>query len=698
MAKYLKVPYAADFLSLLNMQCKPHKNFEDGLYYAKAYYYRTYFYCKNDLIAYDRKSNYEVAIFKYDLLKGEHVPLSFSKLKGIIRDEDTFWISVNDQVKFVVTRDTELQDQKRYVTVTNVENGRSLLIADKYDEIYLDFLPPFSYIILPIIQFKRYSIIIHLVDLLSENSYSMEWDLNDVKELINAALKKHEPSSSYIAAKNTILYDSIYNIEHVELDTISTYEKIVGKVNYDEDDNHSKVMTVTFEIKAKSDEYTYNLRGLIINVEWYKDKLIGILHFNRNQSEIRVIKKIPEISLVYSIDNDDEALSSLPYVHSLIKIHELDKTLNSKIPKLPVKIHKDIIYSDSLCYFLRNSAGIEVIRVDEYMKRNYENNFSSIHRYNQYIFMINRFPAIKLFVIDTENNLIAIFEASGSNSRSLAGYRVSYYFYPIEKYGKLLFVHNQLKTITILNIVKLKQVLDKVKANKDDRKADASYEYNVFGINDVMDISYICESYYIYDLILIDIQSVLNFDVKDTYLYILAHYFDNQNYQLYFIVKLEKQDIQTIVLLVWNCLSNEVRFTPVCYYIRTQNNVAIKASTCNLKKLTKRFSFTNNMDLYGIAPSSDGFGKFESLYLGTIRHSRYLHTIHFIDIGYNRLSYKLYKEKLNLRVNRIGNLILMQYRDFSFDREEDWDIHADSSFCFILSQMHLVEVMRHFVV
>jgi len=106
----------------------------------------------------------------------------------------------------------------------------------------------------------------------------------------------------------------------------------------------------------------------------------------------------------------------------------------------------------------------------------------------------------------------------------------------------------------------------------------------------------------------------------------------------------------------------------------------------------------NNMDLYGIAPSSDGFGKFESLYLGTIRLSRYLHTIHFIDIAYNRISYKLYKEQLNLRINRIGNLILMQYRYFSFDREEDWDIHADSSFCFILSQMHLVKVMRHVVV
>ena len=75
-AKYLKVPYANNSLDLFRMQCKPYKNVHDDLYYVKAYDYKTYFYCKNDLITYDRKSNYEVAIFKYDFLRGEHVPIS----------------------------------------------------------------------------------------------------------------------------------------------------------------------------------------------------------------------------------------------------------------------------------------------------------------------------------------------------------------------------------------------------------------------------------------------------------------------------------------------------------------------------------------------------------------------------------------------------------------------------------------------
>jgi len=35
-----------------------------------------------------------------------------------MRVEDTFWISVSEQIKLIVSRDTELRDQKRYITIT----------------------------------------------------------------------------------------------------------------------------------------------------------------------------------------------------------------------------------------------------------------------------------------------------------------------------------------------------------------------------------------------------------------------------------------------------------------------------------------------------------------------------------------------------------------------------------------------------
>ncbi len=130
-------------------------------------------------------------------------------------------------------------------------------------------------------------------------------------------------------------------------------------------------------------------------------------------------------------------------------------------------------------------------------------------------------------------------------------------------------------------------------------------------------------------------------------------------------------------LLVWNCLDN-VRFNFVCFANNKNNNVAIKVSNCNPEKLTKKFIFLNSMDLYGVMPNSDGFGKFESLYLATN---------HFVDVGYNRFSYRLYEGKHTLRVNRIGNLILIRYKSSQSDRKDDFGINAESSFCFILSQM-----------
>ena len=70
--KHLKVPYACNVLNFWGMQCKPYKNMHDSLYYVKNQYCRTYFYTKNDLILYDRRLNFEAAIFMYKLLDGSH--------------------------------------------------------------------------------------------------------------------------------------------------------------------------------------------------------------------------------------------------------------------------------------------------------------------------------------------------------------------------------------------------------------------------------------------------------------------------------------------------------------------------------------------------------------------------------------------------------------------------------------------------
>jgi hypothetical protein len=142
-SKYLKVPYAYNSLDLLRMRYAPYKSAHDGLYYVKAYDWRTYFYCKNDLITYDRKSNYEVTIFKYDFLNGSYKAVKLSKLEGIIKDEHVFFISINDQIRFAVSRDTELKDRKSYVTVHNVSNGRFLLKVNKEKKYIQNFCRSF---------------------------------------------------------------------------------------------------------------------------------------------------------------------------------------------------------------------------------------------------------------------------------------------------------------------------------------------------------------------------------------------------------------------------------------------------------------------------------------------------------------------------------------------------------------------------
>jgi len=385
-------------------------------------------------------------------------------------------------------------------------------------------------------------------------------------------------------------------------------------------------------------------------------------------------------------------LSSLLLINSLTRTYKIKKFSDSEISKLKIKVQGEIIYSDGLYYLLRHRRGIEITKTSKYNINDIKYDLSSIYRYKQYIFIIKRFPKVKLLVIDTEKDMIVIFAVYRDNLHSLTKYRISYYFYPIEKHKKLIFIHRSLDTIIVINTIKLQQVLNKIKADRDSKKDKESYEY------DIVDIDYICEVYYTPQLILNAIQSDLNIYIKEADLHIIGHYFDNQNHSLYLVVKLAKQDIQTTALFVWNCVSDEIRFKPVCHYTSNKNNVFIKVSSCGFKKVRKHLLPISNMELYGVTPSSDGLGKFDSLYLSANRLPIHLYTSHFVDTVYNRFSYKLYQGKLNLRISRIGKLILMEHKSSSFSRENDDDIDIQISFCFILSQLQLVMGMSHVVV
>jgi hypothetical protein len=674
-AKYLKTPYAHDFWDPLRMQCKPYKNVHDGLYYAKLYDRATYFYCKNDSIICERKYNYEVAMFKYDLLKGDYIPLKFSKLKGIIRDEDTFWISINDRIRFVVSRDTELEDKKRYVTVANVSDGRFLLTADKEEEIYLGFLPPFCTMILPIIQVKRDGIFIHLFDWLSESSYTMVWHLSDIKTLINTAVQKDEAPKSYRQIKEKIIYDSITAIE--EFDFIS----LGGNIDCN-NDNDSKTLTLTFKIKAKGETYRYELRQLIINIELNEDRVTGILHFKNRDSELLVLEKSTKWHVVYEVEN---TLYSLSYVNSLARSYQLSKTSGKQVTESAVKIYRDIIYEDDCHYLIRHARGIKIHargikagEVDKYIMHSFEYNPSSIYKYKQYIFVINYLSQFKMAVIDTKSRLLVIFAPSSGSLRSLTEYKTLYYFYPIEKSGQLVFVHSGLKSMIILNIMKLNHLLDRVRAYREKRGCGGFYGHEVLS---TVDMEHICEIYYVPELVRDGIQSVFDYNEQDTYLHILGHYFDSQNCKLYFIAKLVQHNIEATGLLVWDCLYDKVRFKLEYYAYNYINNFAVKVSTCSSKKLIKYCRFINNMDSYGIVSDSDRFSKLELLYLDTNR---------FFDIEYRRFSYRLYSGSRNLKIDRINNLILMKYKAIHLNREDDGDLDADSSFCFVVSWTHLV--------
>jgi hypothetical protein len=680
-SKYLKVPYAGNFLYLLRMRCEPYKNTFDGLYCVKSYDARTYFYSKNDLIIYERKLNHEVAIFIRETIKDSYKVVWLSKLEGIIRDEDTILISFNDHIRFVVSRDIELQDKKRYASVINVLNGEFLLMSSKDEEIYLEVLPLFHRTILPIIHVKKNGIFIHLFDLLSATNYIMEWTLNDIKNLINVAVREDNTTESYRETKEKILHDSITNIEKFDLLLADT------SVADDKSKIHPEVLTFIFRIKASGEEYKYDMNRLIINIEANVDKVTGILHFNDNNAKVLVTKESPGVIIAaYSTRRD---LSLLPFISSLYRTYDLNKARDTKTTEIEIKLKRDFVYDDG-CYFLvRNTKGIIIKRLGEYITytRGHYHASSIIH-YKQYVFMLmTRSSGIfNLTVIDLKNDLITVFhQKEYSKLFDLTRYRILYYFYPIEKYDKLIFIHNSLMYMLILDTGKLEQVINKVKADREIRGCEDLYGQDVI---DTFNMEYIGKGYYLPELIYNSIQLEMRYELSDAQLSILGHYFDSNIYKMYLIVRIVQQDVQTIGVCAWNCAEDEVRFQLVCYSNSPQTNRAIEVPSCSHKKLAKRFVSMKNIALHGPMLHSDRGDKFELLYLSN----------RLADLRYYRLSYKLFAWDTPLKVYRIENVILMKLFSFLLDKQEDWGDKEDSSFCFVLSRLQLVRGIRHVIV
>ncbi len=681
-AKYLKVPYGCDFLNLFVMQCRPYKNVHDGLYYVKAYDDRTYFYCKNDLIAYVRKSNYEVAIFTRESLKGTYEVIRINKLKGVIRDEDTMLISVNGHIRFAVSRNIELQDNKKYVAIVNVSNGEFIMKSSKDEEIYLGVLSLFYHKILPIIQVKTNGIFIYLIDLLSESSYTMEWTLSDIKQLVNAAVKEDHAPKSYIETKKKILHDNIVSIGYFDL-------LLVDESVDDRSKNHLRTLTFVFNIKANGEEYKYKLEGLIISIEANVDKVTGILHFNRNNARVLVTKESPGVIITAYATKSD--LGLLSFVSSLRRTYSLNKTSNTATTEPEIKINMDFVYNDGCHSLVRNVKGIMIKRLSGYVTytRGYHYG-ASINRYKQYVFVLmSGFTGLfMLAVIDLKNDLMIIFSPENSKLRSLMEYKVIYYFYPIEKYAKLVFIHSSLEYMFILDTRKLEQIVSKVKADREIRGCGDFYGEDVI---DTFNMEYVGEGYYLPEMIYNSIQAEMSYDVSYDQLSILGHYFDSKNYKMYFIVKLIRQDVQKIGLLAWDCAKDKIkiRFQLVCYSNSIKNNDPIATYSCGSKRLVKHLVSMKNMTLYSSMLSNDKFSKPKSLYLSNNR---------FIDVECYRFSYKLFGGSIKLKVYRIEDVIWMRYFASLSNRQDDLGGEEDSSFCFVLSRLQLVRSMRHVIV
>ncbi len=442
--------------------------------------YRTYFNTRNNEILYynnffwegdpRRYSGDKIKIFWFvsDILQDIYKPIKFSKVdyftgknKSVLLGlKGKFYILSNELYR---PEHIDTTNPPSYVAIIHAESGEALYLEKRENNLYLDLFYLIANKIVPVIQIDNSSIKVHLIDIISQKTNTISWQLNEIEAIVMDML--------YKSSEHKYMEDLLENIKFINFSEISikymeyTYDVTSEKITY------VKEIKVYFDIHVNASAgRRCNLVRLGVIIALENDGLECYLDLEKLAVTIRSNERYREYHFI----------GENPYQN--IRILSQKIYITPGIPKIYLS---NVLYS-SECYDIlySNEKGIVLKNKKLYTQRrmsteldliwDFDNEFSNftMYRHKDYLFIM-KIPTytspIFLMVIDLKSGMLYPFASGDYFKMALKG-NLNFTFYYSKTNNKLIFLPMELKRIFIMDLQKLYaklHLLKQVKCEKD---------------------------------------------------------------------------------------------------------------------------------------------------------------------------------------------------------------------------------------
>jgi len=685
---YVKIPYTANRLNVFLDNYYPYNNLSNTMYYVKRGYYVTYFYPKNNIINYYKKSDSESIIPVYDF---EHNTCHIFKSRAdkySITGENSLLIKTEDGKYYVVNKDKNL-------VIFNESDSKTLYELDVSDKLYCEYFNPIANVVVPVLYVTKNGIGVALCNLANDEVRTISWELEHINKLINVIMAAD------------IAYYRIKGDDNVKLKHIKRISNRILGI----DDGSSIIGKIVDKLTNINKEYDSIIEGAK-----YEAERVGLKPFKR-------IEKFVVRDIYYMYDTNEYRVSYLKGIRVEVDIIEFKSlVLNIKIELRGrriiccldlengkfEKVHDHYIYCNRLfkdyeflvekyelertimnnylsnfmfendCYYVRSdSCGLTYMKKGEY----YEDvcKLSAIYPYKNYWIIINNRRSSrrrKLAIIDTKRNLMSVWAVPREVNESQ--YCINFYtlfHYYITNQDKLIFISIHLDCISIIDGAEIEQFF-----NTKELSECKNEEYR--------NIIEIVKCYNVDDLAKQAISKkheVVNSlsDIKA-----ITHYMDKKSDNLYIIARYKIDKEIYIGLFVLEISENNVKLSLLYDKIEKgyhKNKFENKASY--IRAIEK-------MDFYGLQEGDiDDTKKMMNLdlmyrygYISSIKYNRRSLTFRALYRQYFDYNIKCANKKVHYTPYK---LIVIDYQ--CEDRDK---IISDNSFLLLLTELSVVRKMH----
>jgi len=601
---YLKFPYACKGTNtfIADTAVGSYSEFYGAILFKEAAYdginYRTYIKTKNDVISYynhfwSKKVYYsrhehnknKLFWFMIDVARDIYQPIEISRLNYLTVKDKSLLVRLKDKF-YVLSKELYPEESLNnidvpiYVAIIDADSGEALFLENRKRNLYLDLYYPIANKIVPILQFNKKGLFVHLVDISDNKISTVVWTIEQVKMIIIDIINR-DIYFKYVRKKvsqDTFEQVSTAKVSHVNY----IYDSIGESIN-----NYVKSLTIYFELLIKGKRYEYKLEtcGLVIVLD---------------HESIRCYLDLQDAR--FELNSEKMSLFRNHYQETMILLQEIPIS-----PKIPEIYLSNILYSNK-CYDILYSItdGITITKKKRdiiWSRRSNsiydDSNFTSsaIYRHKNYLFIFklhnDKDPSC-LVIIDLKTERLYPFVSRGvfktllerDSDRSL-----EYVFHYFKPNNKIIFLAKDLRYIFT---VKIKELDDKLIMIKQDDCKEKQYKY----LEDFVEAFEL--KHLLSDAILLTHKA----KIEDDKIKALSYYIDKNSDKLYITASYDIDStvylgLFELILAVKGMFLRPIRYYPYerLFYYKNKNKNLISFSNTVVQKIYHADTFNNNLGM-----------------------------------------------------------------------------------------------------